>query len=183
MDLNKHKYIHTSLKIPENVTIEKNHEFLIFSGPLGKTKLNLKKIDVFGSAAVFISQEKKTLEILTLSKSFNGLLKTLVLNKIQGVSRGFLLYLKIIGIGYRVLLQNNKLIFKLGYSHDIIYKLPSSIKVFLMDPTLFCLFGIDKNQITQIAAKLRGLRKPSVYKGKGIRLLNETIALKIGKRK
>ena len=106
-----------------------------------------------------------------------------MLNKIQGVSRGFLLYLKIIGIGYRVLLQNNKLIFKLGYSHDIIYKLPSSIKVFLMDPTLFCLFGIDKNQITQIAAKLRGLRKPSVYKGKGIRLLNETIALKIGKRK
>ena len=58
-----------------------------------------------------------------------------------------------------------------------------SIKIFLVDPTLICLFGIDKNQVTQIAAKIRKLRKPSAYKGKGIRLINEKILLKQGKKK
>ena len=69
------------------------------------------------------------------------------------------------------------------FRSDIVYKIPSSIRVFLLDPTLLCLFGIDKNQITQIAAQIRNLRRPTVYKGKGIRLLNEKILLKAGKRK
>ena len=72
---------------------------------------------------------------------------------------------------------------KLGYSHDIIYKIPSSIKLFLLDPTLICFFSVDKNQVTQIAAKIRNLRRPSAYKGKGIRLINEKILLKQGKKK
>ena len=101
----------------------------------------------------------------------------------EGISRGFLIYLKIVGIGYRAHLEQNTLFLKLGYSHDIIYNIPSSIKIFLLDPTLLCLFGIDKNQLTQIASNLRKLRKPSVYKGKGIRLLNEKINIKTGKRK
>ena len=69
------------------------------------------------------------------------------------------------------------------YSHDIIYNIPESIKIFLLEPTLLCLFGIDKNQLTQIASKLRSFRKPSVYKGKGIRRLDEKIIMKTGKRK
>ena len=103
----------------------------------------------------------------------------------QGISRGFLIYLKIVGIGYRAnLLENIQTLFlKLGYSHDIIYKIPSSIRVFLLVPTLICLFGVDKNQITQIAAQIRKLRGPTVYKGKGIRILNEKVVLKAGKRK
>ena len=99
------------------------------------------------------------------------------------MTRGFLIYLKIIGIGYRASLNNNTLLLKLGYSPDIIYQIPQSIKLFLLDPTVICLFGIDKNQITQIAAKIRHLRRPSVYKGKGIRLINEKILVKQGKKK
>lgn len=216
------------IKIPDNVIVEKKNNILYFQGPLGKTLLNLRLIDPKGLAGIFIStthnlknNEKHNLQITTTSKAFYGLLKTIIQNKLHGVSRGFLMYLKIYGIGYRAKLiqkssssflindqktstdnslSTNKsqksfshylntknsiqtLFLKLGYSHDIVYNIPYSIRVFLVDPTLICLFGVDKNQVTQIAAQIRNLRSPSVYKGKGIRLLNEKIKLKVGKRK
>lgn len=179
----KEKNYTFEIKIPENVIVEKKDNILSFSGPLGSTGINLEKIDSIGSNSIFIDTKSSTLNIITSSKSSLGLLKKLILNKIQGVTRGFLIYLKIVGIGYRAHLEKNTLFLKLGYSHDVIYNIPASIKIFLLEPTLLCLFGIDKNQLTQIASKLRSLRKPSVYKGKGIRLLNEKINLKTGKRK
>lgn len=182
----KQKKQYTStIKIPESVEIKKIQDILYFQGPLGNTALHLKKIDPLGIAGIFLETQENQLKITTTSKAFYGLLKSIIQNKLQGISRGFLIYLKIVGIGYRVsLTENNQTLFlKLGYSHDIIYKIPSSIRVFLLDPTLICLFGIDKNQITQIAAQIRKLRRPTVYKGKGIRLVNEKIVLKAGKRK
>lgn len=179
----KQKNYTIEIKIPENINIQKQNNILFFSGPLGSTGINLEKIDPMGSSAIFIDQENSSLKILTSSKSYSGLIKKIILNKIQGVTRGFLLYLKIVGIGYRAHLDKDTLFFKLGYSHDIIYNIPESIKIFLLEPTLLCLFGIDKNQLTQIASKLRSFRKPSVYKGKGIRLLDEKIIMKTGKRK
>lgn len=179
----KQKHYTIEIKIPENIKVYKRNNILFFSGPLGSTGIHLEKIDPLGSSALFINQENSCLKILTESKSYSGLIKKIILNKIQGVTRGFLIYLKIVGIGYRAYLDQESLFFKLGYSHDIVYNIPASIKIFLLDPTLLCLFGIDKNQLTQIASKLRNLRKPSVYKGKGIRLLNQKINTKTGKRK
>jgi large subunit ribosomal protein L6 len=179
----KLQFYHHSFQIPTTVTIEKQGYLLKFSGPLGHTYLNLNKIDPQGLGGISFNPEKKKLELLSPSKSFFGLFKKLIENKIRGVTRGFLVYLKILGIGYRVSLNNDNLLFKLGYSHDHLYKIPQSIKLFLLDPTIICLFGVDKNQITQIAAKIRNLRQPSVYKGKGIRLINEKIVLKQGKKK
>ena len=171
------------VQVPDMVIIEKKNHLLKFSGPLGHTYLNLNKIDPQGLGAIYFDEKKKQLEFLSPSKSFFGLFKKLIENKIIGVTRGFLVYLKIQGIGYRASLNNDNLLLKLGYSHDIIYKIPTSIKLFLIDPTIICLFGIDKNQITQIAAKIRNLRQPSPYKGKGIRLTNERILVKQGKKK
>lgn len=179
----KQKTYTLEIQFPENVNIERNQDILVFSGPLGSTGIHLKKVDPLGSSALLIQKDLRSIRIITQSKASQGLLKKLFLNKIQGVTRGFLVYLKIIGIGYRASLQKNTLSLKLGYSHDLLYNLPESIKIFLLDPTLLCLFGIDKNQVTQVASKLRALRKPSAYKGKGIRLLDEKIALKTGKRK
>lgn len=179
----KSLFYHHSFQIPEKVTIQKKGNLLKFTGPLGSTSLNLYKIDPNGLGGISLNHEKNQLELLSPSKSFFGLFKKLLENKIKGITRGFLMYLKIIGIGYRASLENHNLLLKLGYSHDIIYKIPSSIKVFLVEPTTICLFGIDKNQVTQIATKIRNLRKPSVYKGKGIRLINEKIILKQGKKK
>ena len=170
-------------QIPEKVIIEKNDYLVKFSGPLGFTCLNLNKIDPKGIGGIFLDTRENQLIVCSSSKSFFGLFKKLIDNKIKGITRGFLIYLKIIGIGYRASFQNDILYLKLGYSHDIIYKIPSSIKLFLLEPTLICLFGIDKNQISQIATKIRHLREPSPYKGKGIRLINETIILKQGKKK
>ena len=177
------KYYQTTIKIPQGVTVKKNTHILLFSGPLGITKLNLKKIDPTGVGSIFLDIENDCLKIRTLSKSFFYLFKSLLQNKLQGVSRGFLVYLRIVGIGYRAHIENKTLFLKLGFSHDVLYKIPDSVRIFLLEPTLLCLFGIDKNQITQVAAKIRQLRKPSAYKGKGIRLLNEKIVLKAGKRK
>ena len=181
--MNIKKQYEITIKIPENITLEKKENSLLFSGPLGNSSINFKKIDPMGLCGISLNLNNQELKFITHSKSFYGLFKTLIENKLQGVSRGFLIYLKIIGIGYRAHLENNTLYLKLGYSHDIIYKMPSSIKIFLLEPTLICLFGIDKNQITQVAAKIRDLRRPSVYKGKGIRLAQENIILKAGKRK
>ena len=72
---------------------------------------------------------------------------------------------------------------KLGFSHDVQYTLPNSLRAFLPEPTLVGLYGIDKNEITQAAARIRALRPPSAYKGKGIRLADEKIKLKAGKKK
>ena len=171
------------LQIPEMVDIEKKNNLLIFSGPLGSSCLELSRLDPLGLGVYFYDKIKNEFSIRTTSPSFLGLFQTLVTNKIQGVTRGYLTYLRIHGIGYRVILQENTLIFKLGYSHDILMTIPNGIRVFLSEPTNLCLFGIDKNQVNQIAAKIRGLRSPSVYKGKGIQILPEVLRLKQGKRK
>ena len=106
------------INIPENVEIKKIDNILYFQGVLGKTALHLKKIDPKGLAGVVIETNQNNLKIITSSKAFYGLLKSSIQNKLQGVSRGFLIYLKIVGIGYRVsLTHNNQTLFlKLGYS-------------------------------------------------------------------
>lgn len=181
--MQKQQIYSSEIKLPDFIKVKKKGDILVFSGPFGSTGIHLKKIDPQGSSALFLDDNLSIIKIITNSKSYHGLLKKLLFNKIQGVARGFLIYLKIIGIGYRAHLENNTLLLKLGFSHDLIYNIPQSIKIFLVDPTLICLFGIDKNQVTQIASKLKDLRKPSVYKGKGIRLLDEKVHVKIGKRK
>lgn len=179
--MNNKKNYSISIQIPENINVKKSNNIVVFSGPLGSTRINLKKIDPLGYGAIQVNL--KNINILATSKAYLGLLKKLISNKIHGINRGFLIYLKITGIGYRASLEKNSLLLKLGYSHDIIYNIPTSVKIFLLDPTSICIFGVDKNQVTQIASNLRSLRKPSVYRGKGIKLLTEKIYLKTGKRK
>lgn len=181
-------FYESKINIPNDVNVKKENDFLIFSGPLGTSKINLFKLGQKGCAALSLTQE--TINIVTpirsvkkKDQSFIKCLKSLIESKINGVRRGFLVYLRIVGIGYRASLENETLILKVGFSHDVKYKIPSSVRVFLIEPTLICLFGIDKNQVTQIAAKIRQIKPPSPYKGKGIRLLQETITLKQGKQK
>jgi large subunit ribosomal protein L6 len=181
--MQRQKMYISEIKIPDCIKIKKKNTIVFFYGPFGCTGICLKRIDPQGCGAIFLNENLAAVKIIADSKSYHGVLKKLILNKIQGVTRGFLIYLKILGIGYRAHLEKNTLLLKLGFSHDILYNIPQSIKIFLLDPTLICLFGVDKNQITQIARNLKDLKKPSVYKGKGIRLFDEKIQLKTGKRK
>lgn len=115
--------------------------------------------------------------------SFDCPLTGLYSQKLEGVSRGFFTYLQVVGVGFRVFLVQDILTFKLGFSHFVKVRLPESVKVFLPEPTLICLYGLDKNQVTQIAAKIQQIKPPSPYKGKGIKLLDTQIRLKAGKKK
>ena len=99
------------------------------------------------------------------------------------MTRGYVVYLRIVGIGYRASLKEQVLTFKLGFSHDVTYSLPTSLRAFLPEPTLVGLYGLDKNQVTQAAAKIIALKPPSAYKGKGIRMADTTPRLKAGKKK
>lgn len=182
------KKIESQISIPNGVKIEKKEQFLIFSGILGFTKLDLTKIDPMGLGGIRISKDEKTVFLFGQSKPFFNSLKRLLTNKIRGVTVGFLVSLRIVGVGYRAFLEKNQegkhiLNFKLGYSHNLKYQVPESIRAFLLEPTSLCLFGIDKNQVSQVGSKIRAFKVPERYKGKGIRFTTERVALSQGKRK
>ena len=117
-----------------------------------------------------------------IDRALHGLTRSIVFNMVEGVLQGYQKVLEIVGVGYRAQLMGNKLIFTLGYSHPIEFQLPEGIKA-SVDPkqTQITLFGIDKQQLGQVAGSLRSLRLPDAYKGKGIRYMGEKFKLKAGK--
>jgi len=114
-------------------------------------------------------------------KAFHGLTRTLIANMVKGVSQGFERVLEINGVGYRAELQGNALNFSLGYSHPIRFSLPAGVKAEVERQTRITLRGADKNLLGQTAAKIRSLRPPEPYGGKGIKYAEEVIRRKAGK--
>jgi large subunit ribosomal protein L6 len=115
------------------------------------------------------------------SRSYHGLMRTLVANMVEGVSNGFEKKLEIVGIGYRSELKGNNLALYLGYSHPIDFPLPQGISAEIEKQTLVTIRGIDKELVGQVAAKIRDLRKPDPYKGKGVKYAGEVLRKKAGK--
>jgi ribosomal protein L6P/L9E len=192
--------------------------FLNFHGPLGSISIDLQKIDPYGlsffsiksdslSRSLFIYVNKNSDgESRKIAEGLSGSLSSLCRNNIKGVSQGFVLFLELIGVGYKANISdsvsnNSKLVtdltknkseisnkcqnieFKLGQSHDILFPLPNSVKAFSVKPTVIGLYGINKSELGQIASKIKELRPPEPYKGKGIRYKDEIVQLKIGKKK
>jgi large subunit ribosomal protein L6 len=116
-----------------------------------------------------------------LPKALHGLSRTLVANMVQGVTEGYTKSMEIVGVGYRVAPKGSDLEFALGFSHPVIIPAPDGISFAVESPTKFSVSGIDKQQVGEISANIRKLRKPDPYKGKGIRYLGETIRRKQGK--
>ncbi|GAA4620701.1 50S ribosomal protein L6 [Saccharopolyspora hordei] len=115
------------------------------------------------------------------SRSLHGLTRTLVNNMVIGVSQGYEKSLEIHGVGYRVLQKGSNLEFSLGYSHPIVIEPPEGIQFAVDGPTKLSVKGIDKQLVGEIAARIRKLRKPDPYKGKGVRYAGENIRRKVGK--
>ncbi len=116
------------------------------------------------------------------SKALHGLSRTLVSNMVTGVTAGYEKKLEIVGVGYRVVPKGpTKLEFALGYSHSITVNAPEGIAFTVEGPTRLTVQGIDKQAVGEVAAKIRKLRKPEPYKGKGIRYAGEQIRRKVGK--
>ena len=115
------------------------------------------------------------------SRSLHGLSRTLVFNMIVGVTQGYEKKMEIHGVGYRVAAKGSDLEFALGYSHPVPVKAPDGISFAVETPTRFSVSGIDKQQVGEVAANIRKLRKPDPYKGKGVRYAGEVIRRKVGK--
>jgi large subunit ribosomal protein L6 len=115
------------------------------------------------------------------SRSLHGLTRTLIANMVQGVTEGYEKKMEIHGTGYRVVAKGSDLEFALGYSHSITVKAPEGISFTVENPTRFAVQGIDKQQVGEVAANIRKLRKPDPYKGKGVRYAGEQIRRKVGK--
>lgn len=109
--------------------------------------------------------------------------RTLVNNMVKGVADGYTVNLEINGVGYRAAVQGKELVMQLGFSHDVKYPIPEGIAIKCDKPTSITISGFDKQKVGQVAAEIRGWKKPEPYKGKGIKYDNETILRKEGKKK
>jgi len=112
-----------------------------------------------------------------------GTTRSLVNNMVHGVSAGFTIALEISGVGYRASVQGSNLNLQLGYSHDVVFPIPDAIKIVCERPTAIAISGADRQQVGQVAAKIRSYRPPEPYKGKGIKYAGEQIRRKEGKKK
>ncbi len=164
--------------VPEGVKIEKNGSSLLINGPKGKLSVNLfEELDLkIDKDLIGVSVKNDD----THSRSMHGTARQLISNAIEGVNNGFSKHLEIVGVGYNVKSQGTRLIFQLGFSHDIILELPDGIEADAQKNKLE-IKGIDKQLVGQVSAKIRELRKPEPYKGKGIRYKDEYVRSKQGK--
>ncbi|HUC89848.1 MAG TPA: 50S ribosomal protein L6 [Patescibacteria group bacterium] len=166
------------IPIPSGVTITVDPDFVTVVGSKGTLKQFTMPgitVKVEDSQAVVTRDNDEA-----VNRSKHGLMRTLVSNMVTGVSQGFEKKLEIVGVGYRVNMQGADLKFNLGFSHDVIYKLPQGITAKAEQNTI-TVSGIDKQQVGQVAAEIRALKKPEPYKGKGIKYVGERILRKSGK--
>ena len=115
------------------------------------------------------------------NRALHGLTRTLVNNIVLGVTEGFTKKLEIVGTGYRVVAKGTDLEFALGFSHPVVVKAPQGISFTVESPTKLSVNGISKQQVGEVAANIRKLRKPEPYKGKGVRYADEVVVRKAGK--
>lgn len=167
------------IEIPAGVevSIEKNE--VSVKGPKGELKAKINpeiKIEQKDNQLIVTPVEKtKT------SNAFWGLSRSLVFNMIEGVTKGYEKKLEIQGVGYRASLEGEDLVLLVGFSHPVKIKKPEGIK-FEIEKNIITVSGIDKELVGQIAAKIRSVKKPEPYKGKGIRYLGEEVRRKAGKK-
>jgi large subunit ribosomal protein L6 len=166
------------IKIPSGVTITVEPDSITVNGPKGT-------LNQFTVPGITVTQEGDQLLVARVNdeaanRARHGLMRALLNNMVIGVSEGFNKKLEIQGVGYRVNMQGADLKFNLGFSHDVIYKLPTGIVVKTEQNTI-TVSGISKQQVGQVAAEIRALKKPEPYKGKGIRYVGERVLRKSGK--
>ena len=171
------------LTIPSGVEVNVDGNKVITKGPKGTLEFNFKKdnVDVkVEDGKVLVTRKDET----KISKQLHGTTNATINNMLIGVSEGFKKELEINGVGYRFQLQGNKLIISAGYSHTVEIQSPEGIKMEMPDKstTELIVSGYDKQAVSEFAAKIRNVRKPEPYKGKGIKYKDEHIRRKEGKK-
>ncbi len=166
--------------IPDGVNVELKGNSITVKGKLGTLSREIPDEVVVNVENGKIIVQKKVDN--KRCKAFQGLVRSLINNMVIGVSQGFEKVLEIHGIGYRAELKGDELHLSLGYSHPVIFKVPDDVKISVEERnTVIKVFGIDKEKVGLVAAKIKSFRKPDVYKNKGIRYRGERLIKKAGK--
>ncbi len=172
------------IAIPSGVTVTVSKENVVtVKGPKGELKETVDRdiIVTVGETEVVVSRPTEQIR----HRAMHGLYRSLISNLVKGVTDGYKKDLELVGVGFKATNAGNILDLALGYSHNIIFEVPKELKVTTttekgQNPKIF-LEGSDKQLIGQVAAKIRGLRKPEPYKGKGVRYSDEVVRRKAGK--
>lgn len=167
------------ITIPAKVAVTIDGSKVLVKGPKGELSRTL-------SNNVIVSQQGEILQVTRrddtrVSRQMHGLSRTLVANMVQGVSQGFQRRLEIQGVGYRAQVQGRNLVLNIGYSHQVQIVPPDGVQFAVENNTNVIVSGYDKEIVGNIAAKIRAVRPPEPYKGKGIRYAGEVVRRKAGK--
>jgi large subunit ribosomal protein L6 len=172
------------VNVPNGVTVSigKDNSVTV-KGPKGELKEAVDRDITIESTDGVLNLSRPTDQIR--HRAMHGLYRALIANMVKGVTDGFKKELELVGVGYKASNQGNVLDLSLGYSHNIIFEVPKELKVATatekgQNPKII-LEGVDKQLLGQVAAKIRGLRKPEPYKGKGVKYSNEIVRRKAGK--
>ena len=172
-----------NIAIPEKVKVILNGDVLNIEGPLGKKSLNMD-LDMFElkvNDGKEVSIKPKKIDQTT--KRLWGMNRSLVNNAIIGTSAGYNKTLELVGVGYRAALKGSQLNLQLGFSHDINFDIPEGIKISVEKQTIVKISGSDKQQVGMISSKIKSMRPPEPYKGKGIKEQGQYVLRKEGKKK
>ena len=169
------------VEIPDGAEVQIAGQVVSAKGKLGQMSFEVP-------ADVEVSREDNLIHVKPRSGSKRarmlwGTSRARLANLVNGVNDGFTRTLEITGVGYRAAVQGSNLNLQLGYSHDVVFPIPAGIDIRCDGQTTIVISGADKQAVGQVAAKIRGFRKPEPYKGKGVRYQDEKILRKEGKKK
>lgn len=171
------------ITLPAGVTVKVTGNEVMVKGPKGELKQDIDasiQVEV-SDGTVQVSRQSDNIS----QRAMHGLYRAILANMVKGVTDGFTKKLELVGVGYKATNQGNILDLALGYSHNIIFEIPKELKIETLTEKganpVITLNGIDKQLLGQVAAKIRSLRKPEPYKGKGVRYSDEYIRRKAGK--
>tara|TARA_B100000941_G_C28080977_1_gene338773 strand:- start:6 stop:545 length:540 start_codon:yes stop_codon:yes gene_type:complete len=172
-----------NISIPDKVKVILSDNMINIEGPLGKKSLSID-LDIFDlnineGKEVMIKPKKNNQD----TKRLWGMNRSLINNAIIGASKGYEKNLELTGVGYRAALKGNILNLQLGFSHDINFNIPDGVKIQVEKQNFLKITGTDKQQVGMVAAKIKSLRPPEPYKGKGIKEQGQYILRKEGKKK
>jgi large subunit ribosomal protein L6 len=165
--------------VPSGVKVSVKETEIEVQGPKGMLKTPVPPGIKFTLTGAELSCQRANDE--RQQRAFHGLARALAQNAIKGVTEGFSKDLDIVGVGYRAALEGSKVVFALGFSHPVEFKVPDGIKIAIEKQTRLTISGIDRQQVGQVAAEIRDLRRPDPYKQKGIRYVGEVLKKKAGK--
>ena len=172
-----------NISIPEKVKVALSGNMMNVEGPFGKRTLpiDIDNFDLIINEGKEISLKPKKID--QNSKRLWGMNRSLINNAIIGVDKGYEKILELVGVGFRAAMKGKQLNLQLGFSHDVNFDIPESIKIVVEKQTTIKITGIDKQEVGMIASKIKSLRPPEPYKGKGIKEKGQYILRKEGKKK